>query len=298
MRERNWPQYNKQLVQRGSLTFLIDPKTLKSLKSKAKRERYGRPIEYSDPLIQLLLLVKIHYRLSYRALQGFAESFFSKLCVDLKIPSYSLICKRTGGLKKSLPRLSTSRPETILIDASGIRVAGEGEWKVKVHGRGRRRKWLKIHLAVNPLNQEIVSEITTTSEVGDSKMTEELMKGAGRSVRKVIADGAYDGLSTRRIIRNKGAYPLIPPPRNARLRKDGEERNDALLEIRGLGGDKQGRRIWGKLKGYNWRVLVETAFSRFKRHYGDRMFSQHPERQLIENHLKCYLLNKMNRIRV
>lgn len=297
MRERNWPKYNKQLVQRGSLTFLLDSKTLKSLKSLPKGKRFGRPIEYPDALIQLLLVVKIHYKLSYRALEGFSEFIFSKLCPDLKIPSYSLICKRARALRKSLPKLSRGRPTTILIDASGMRVIGEGEWKVKIHGRGRRRKWVKIHLAVDPRNQEIVSEITTTSQIGDSKMTEKLMSAAGSSVRKVIADGAYDGINTRQLVRDRGAHPLIPPPRNARLRKDGEERNNAVLEIRGLGGDKQARSTWGKLTGYSQRALVETAFSRLKRHYGDRMFSQCIERQQIENHLKCYLLNKMNRIR-
>lgn len=297
MRERNWPQYNKQLVQRGSLTFLIDKKTLKSLKFGPKQKGVGRPTEFSDPLILLLFLVKIHYRLPYRALEGFAEFIFSRLMNWLKIPTYSLICKRACALHKTLPKLSNRHPHTVLLDASGMRVVGEGEWKVKIHGRGRPRKWIKVHIAVDPLTQEIVAEATTVSSCADANMTRPLLEAAGGNIRTVIADGAYDNVNGRGVVKDKQARALIPPPKNAQLRGDGGERDDAIRVIRGLGGDKQARSIWGKLTGYSRRVLVETAFSRLKRLYGDRMFSQSLKLQLVESHLKCYLLNKLNAIR-
>jgi Transposase DDE domain len=87
MRNRNWPQYNKQLVQRGSLTFLLDSKTLKLLKSRGKNAKFGRPIEFSEPLILLLFMVKIHYKLPYRMLEGFAKYILSGLYSWLKIPT-------------------------------------------------------------------------------------------------------------------------------------------------------------------------------------------------------------------
>ncbi|MBI3236839.1 MAG: transposase, partial [Chlamydiales bacterium] len=105
---RNWCQYNKSLVQRRSLSFLM------------------------------LLMIKIHFKLSYRMLEGFTKYILN----GIKLPIYSLTCKRAMNLHLDLSKLSTKRPHTVLIDFSGIKVLGEGEWKVKVHGKGRPRKWL------------------------------------------------------------------------------------------------------------------------------------------------------------
>lgn len=298
MRERNWSYYNKQLVQRGSLTFLIDPKIFKSLNAPTKKKQKGRPVEFSHSLILLLMLVKIHYRLPYRMLEGFAKSILVYWYKELKLPTYSLICKRARSLKDSLPKLSLRRPQTILLDASGLKVIGEGEWKVKIHGRGRPRKWIKIHLAVDPKTQEIVAHTLTISQCSDGAMGEDLLKQSGKAVKTVVADGAYDREEVRRMIRERGCHPLIPPPKNARFKHDGEERDEALKVIKGFGGDKQARSLWGKLTGYSQRSLIETSFSRFKRCYGDRLFSQVFDRQFVESYLKCYLLNRMNQIRV
>jgi hypothetical protein len=297
MRERNWSYYNKQLVQRGSLTFLIDPKLFKSLSAPKKRQK-GRPVEFSHSLILLLMMVKIHYRLPYRMLEGFAKSVLANWYKELKLPTYSLICKRARLLKESLPKLSLRRPQTILLDASGLKVIGEGEWKVKIHGRGRPRKWIKIHLAVDSKTQEIVAHTLTSHLCSDGAMTEELLKQSGKAVKTVIADGAYDKQEVRRVIEERGCRPLIPPPKNARFKYDGGERDEALKIIKGLGGDKQARSLWGKLTGYSQRSLIETAFSRLKRCYGDRLFSQEFERQFVESYLKCYLLNQTNQIKI
>ena len=298
MRKRNWQQYNRQLIQRGSLTFLIDPKIFKSLKLRPEKKHFGRPMEFPDSLILILLMIKIHYKLPYRMLEGFAKTFLLKMYPWLKIPTYSLICKRARQLGQVLPKLSHCRPHTILLDASGLKVVGEGEWKVKIHGRGRPRKWMKIHIAVDAKSQEIVAQVLTESHCDDGSMTDLLMHKSGKRVKTVIADGAYDRAKARRAVQKRNAIDLIPPPRNAKFRNDGSERDKALTLITGLGGDKQARSIWGKLVGYSKRSLVETAFSRLKRRYGDRMYSQTFERQVVETYVKCYILNRMNQIKI
>ena len=293
MRKRNWQQYNKQLVQRGSLTFLIDPKLYKSEKTKHIRKRRGRPQKFSDPLIIMLMMVKIHYRLPYRALEGFVKSVVALGKKFGSIPTYSLICKRARTLKGVLPRLSSRHPSIILIDASGVKVYGEGEWKVKIHGRGRPRKWLKIHIAIDAQTQEVVAEATTESNIFDGKMLENLLDQTQGSAEVVMGDGAYDGKECRRAIYRKKARALVPPPKNARVWGRDANRDDAVRIIRGFGGDKQAKSLWGKMTGYNRRVLVEAAFSRMKRLFGDRLFSKTPERQMVENRVRCLLLNKM-----
>ncbi len=174
MRYRNWSHYNKSLVQRGSLTFLIDPKILKTL-APLKKAGKGRPQEFSNHLIQLLLTIKIFYKLPYRLLEGFYRSLFKKLALKIKLPTYSLLCKRSKTLSLEV-KLSPRQPSTILVDATGFKVMGEGEWKVKVHGKGRPRKWIKVHVAIDPQTQEVISEVTTENSVGEASAFSELIE--------------------------------------------------------------------------------------------------------------------------
>jgi len=293
MRKRNWKHYNKSLVQRGSLTFLIDAKMIKNLRVTGKKG-VGRPLSFSDTLILLLLTIKTHFCLPYRSLEGFAKWAFSQGIADIDIPTYSLICKRAMTLKGKLPPLSHRRPAVVALDASGLKVYGEGEWKVKIHGRGRPRKWIKFHIALDVESQEIVAHQSTTSRVHDGKMTKPLLDQVKGKIKTVLADGAYDGKNTRTLIKERGAMPLVPPPKNGRIGRQ-SERNDAIRVIKGLGGDKEARSIWGKLTGYSKRALVETAFSRMKRLYGPGLWSRSEARQEIEVHIRCLLLNKMQR---
>lgn len=291
MRKRNWSEYNKHLVQQGRLSLYIDPKIFKTMSKNQRAKGRGRPIKYSNALIQMLLMIKIRYRLPYRALEGFVKSLFKKR--EFLIPTYSLICKRIDRLQLNLPKLAANRSVEIILDASGAKICGEGEWKVKIHGRGRPRKWVKLHIAVDAETQEILAEVTTESTVADSSMTKKLLGAIRGKVKVVIADGAYDRSSSREAIKQMKSKALIPPPKNARYRYTNSERDQAIAAIKGLGGDKEARSIWGKLSGYSQRVLVETAFSRLKRLFGDRLFSKSLDKQRIENTMRCLLLNQM-----
>ena len=292
MRKRNWQEYNKQLVQRGSITFFLDPKLFKSIKNPIAKYSKGRPMEFHDKLIEFLLMVKIQYRLPYRALEGFSKDAFKKLG---HMPTFSLTCKRAKVLGMRLPKLSRTRPEVVLIDASGIKVLGEGEWKVKIHGKGRPRKWLKIHLAVDPKTQQIVAELLTEPFVADCVVTSPLLNQVPKGVKIVIGDGAYDKRQAREAIKQKGATPLVIPPRNAKYRGLEDERDRAVLDIKMFGGDELARSIWRKISGYSRRSLVETTFSRYKRCFGDRFYSKTTDRQIVENRIKCNMLNRMMR---
>lgn len=292
MRKRNWRQYNKHLVQQGSISFFIDPKVFKAIGKTSLSKKRGRPTQFSDALIEMLLMLKIRFRLPYRALEGFAKSLFQNQ--EFSIPTYSLICKRVARLKLVLPKLSAAQALVVILDASGAKVCGEGEWKVKIHGRGQPRKWVKLHIAVDAETQEIVAECTTESTVADSSMAKHLLDAVPGKITSVLADGAYDKKSSRSAIKQRGAKELVPPPKNARYRRTDSDRDQAIAAIRGLGGDIEARSIWGKLSGYNKRVLVETTFSRKKRLFGDRLFSKSIEKQSIENTMRCVLLNRMS----
>ena len=162
------------------------------------------------------------------------------------LPGYSLICKRAGELDFILPKLCSSKSTTILIDATGIKVYGEGEWKVKVHGASKRRTWIKLHVAVDEKTQEIVGLEVTSSREADCKIGPEIINDLPSSVDTVIGDGGYDTRKCREAIAKIGAKDLIPPRKNSRLSKNLTNRNAAILLIKILGGDAIAKKIMGK----------------------------------------------------
>ena len=112
-------------------------------------------------------------------------------------------------------------------------------------------------------------------------------------ITSVLADGAYDKKSGRDAVKNVRAKELIPPPIDARYLRTNSDRDQTIATIRGFGGDLEARSIWGKLSGYSKRSLVETAFSREKRPFGDRLFSKSIHKQSVEHRVRCLLLNRM-----
>jgi len=289
-KNRNWSEYNKKLINRGRITVWIDEDLAKNPFDPQKGR--GRP-RFSDSFLIAALTLRIVYSLSFRSLQGFMMDIFILLGIDKAVPHYSLYSKRIKTLK--LPKLSNRRPVHILIDASGVKVVGEGEWKVKVHGTNRRRKWLKLHIAVDEKTQEVLVVKGTSSSVGDSKMAKALIEGCPRSVKRMTADGGYDGISVRKMLHDKGIEGIIPPPKNAKLRKERELklRNEFISVQGGLGGDHKARALTKKLYNYHRRSLVETAFSRLKLLFGGRFRSRILKNMQVEAHLKFWILNRM-----
>lgn len=291
MSQRNWRQYNASLVQRGSLTFFCDPKVLRALKkAKGPRKGPGRPA-YPPQLILMLILLKLSYKLTYRACEGMAYHLFTPH--GIQVPSYATLCRRMRDFVSSLPTLSKKRPQIALLDSSGFKIQGEGEWKTKVHGKSRRRAWVKVHLLVDSRSNEIVDVITTPSNVSDVEIGIALLQRMPTSVKSVYADGAYDGETFRLLSAKRGAIAVVPPPQHAIIRAADHlsDRNDTLRIIKGLGGDLLAKRLWGKLTGYCHRVKVESAFSRLKRVFGERLFSRRFDALIVEVWMKALLGN-------
>lgn len=289
-KKRNWPEYNKNLVNRGRITFWIDQDLVKC-PFDAQNGR-GRP-RFCDSFLLAALSLRSIYSLSLRSLQGFLTDLIPLLGMNCPTPHYSLFSKRMKNL--TLPVLSRKKPTDLLIDASGVKVLGEGEWKVKVHGKGSRRKWIKLHVAIDERTQEVITFKVTDSNTADSKVLKELLAEAPSSVQTVFADGAYDGFPTRKLLHNLGIQGIIPPPDNATLRKEEEmaSRNDFLRVWRILGNDPLAKKITKKLFNYHRRSLAETAFSRLKKLFTGRFQSQTWENLCAEAHIKFWVLNKM-----
>lgn len=299
---QNWPQYNKSLIQRGSINLWFSEEAIKKWYSTSHTEEKGRPLVYSDDAILCALLIRTVFHLPLRALQGFLVSMIALLGLTIKSPSYTQIARRSQELGKALSKLSNRRPRDIVFDSTGLKVYGEGEWKVKQHGVSKRRTWRKLHIGMDPDSWEIIIAELTDNGVGsgDGETAKELIKKIPKSVERVFGDGAYDGLGFRREVEALGAEPIVPPPKGAIIHQnpDGalEKRNNAILEILGLGGDDDARKLWKVLKGYHTRSLVETSMYRIKQLTGSNLRSRLFKRQVTEAHVKCLVINKMTKL--
>lgn len=299
-RINNWPEYNRSLIQRGSINFWFSEDAIRKWRNTSHTCEKGRPKEYSDDAILCALLIRTVYHLPLRALEGLLLSLVSLLGLSLKVPSYTQICRRAKHLGKVLKKLSSKRPCDIVFDSTGLKVYGEGEWKVRQHGKSKRRTWRKLHLGMDPDSKEIIlAEVTGNSTgSGDGQIGKKMMNKAPKSAKRIFGDGAYDGAEFRQKIEKNGAEPIIPPPRGAVIHPDTTDeairkRNDAVSEINGLGGDDQARRIWKILKGYHRRSLAETTMYRIKQLTGGNMRSREWDRQQVEGYVKCLVINKM-----
>lgn len=254
---------------------------------------------YSDEAILCALTVKAVYHLPLRALEGFLEALLALLGVLLPVPSYTQICRRAIHLGQKIKRLSSKRNITdIVIDSSGLKVFGEAEWKVRQHGKSKRRTWRKIHLGVCSDSQEVVLSLLTENGVSDGEAAVLMADHLPRTVTRGCGDGAYDKSDCYRKFRDLGIELVAPPQKGAVLHNLKREpwmknRNDAIRTITGLGNDEEARKIWKQLIGYHRRSLVETAMYRFKAIFGGNMTARDIRRQRAEIYAKSLAMNKM-----
>jgi hypothetical protein len=297
-RLRNWSEYNKALQQRGSLTIWVNEAALKNWLTTERTGGRGASPQFTDVAIETMATVQAVYRLAGRQTQGFLQSVFALMQVNLPVPDHSTLSRRRGNLTIELPVRVTSAARHLVVDATGVKVYGEGEWQVRQHGVSQRRTWRKLHLCMDAATFEYVAICASTSDVTDGEMLPELLRGlAPREVAQVTADGAYDQRQCYAAIQQVRATATIPPRRDAKLGQHGnrkaprQPRDENLRRIRQVG-----RKQWQAESGYHQRSLIETSISRFKTICGDKLQTRKFEHQAAELFIKCALLNRMTHL--
>ena len=295
-RVRNWAKYNDSLKQRGSITLWIDEDVIRAWQPdpEAPKKRGGQPV-YTDGAIECLLTVKAVFHLAYRQTEGFAGSISALLKVTLPIPDYTTLNRRAKGLKVCLPA-NEKGPLHLVLDSTGLKVYGEGEWKVRKHGYSKRRTWRKLHLAVDEATGEVEAVVLTEARVDDAAVTAELLGQTKAKVEQLSADGAYDKEKVYQAARDKQVDKItIPPRRDAVLWADTSPtphpRNANLRRVWAVG-----RKTWKEESGYHRRSLAETAMFRFKTIFGDHLAAREEQRQKTEARIKSAALNRMTRL--
>jgi len=187
----------------------------------------------------------------------------------------------------------------IVMDSTGLKIYGEGEWKVRMHGVSKRRTWRKLHLGANPEDGEIQAVLLTENNVSDDQAVKELLGQIEQTILDFAADGAYD---KRKVYDSLNAHSpevniLIPPRKNARIWKHGNTKTERLKRDENLRAiRKDGRKEWKKNSGYHVRSLAETAMFRLKTIFGDELSACLLETQTTQALVRCAALNKMTHL--
>jgi DDE family transposase len=292
-RIRNWTEYNRALTERGSLTLWIDTRSIDTWLDQDTPARRGRRRRYTDAAILCALTLREVYHLPLRATQGLVRSILRLMHVELPSAHYSTLSRRAGQLSIKLAAHSTKEITHLVIDSSGLKVAGCGEWKVRTHGKAKRRTWRKLHISMDASNHHLTAALVMDKGVLDRHALSELLKQTEGEIEFVCGDGAYDFEQCYRAIKEHEARALIPPRKDAVIRgKSPFEQRDE--NRRGI--HKKGRKQWKQESTYHRRSLVETAFFRLKTIFSDRLRSHRTDTQATEAIVRCLALNRMSKL--
>lgn len=224
------------------------------------------------------------------------ESLSELMKQPLDIPHYSTLCRRQDGLAlTTYHRLPKNEPVHLVADSSGLKIYGEGEWKVKMHGVSKRRTWRKLHIGLNAETGEIITHHVTLATVHDAQALPRLLEQVKTPISQVTLDGIYDTVDCYSVIATKKAIPIIPPRKNAAM-SDLPKRSNQLRNWTITYVNYYGEKIWKQLTNYHQRSHVENAFFRLKTLFGHSAKNRTFAHQVTELSLRCHILNRFTQL--
>src|SRR5215218_1316000 len=297
---RNWPEYDRALQQRGNLTVWVTPEALAAWHPPGTGRR-GRSPQYAEIAIETGHLLRLAFGRPWRQTEGLLRSMATLLGLSIGVPDHTTFARRSPGLSLagSLAQAQRTGPVHVVIDSTGLKVRGAGEWLAERHGARGKRSWRKLHLAVDPGSGEILAAELTAADEGDAALVGPLLEQITGPIASVIADGAYDGEPVYRAVAERQSDPpaaVIVPPRatavpSAAAGTAPSQRDRHVQLIR----DK-GRMGWQKAVDYGRRSLGETAISRYKALIGPSLRARTLPAQKAEARAACAVLNRMTRL--
>src|SRR5215217_7530249 len=190
-RVTNWSEYDAALRQRGSLTVWFTEEAIAAWRTEPRTTRGGQA-HNSALAIQTALTLRAVFQFALRQTEGLIGSILQLLGLDLAVPDHSIVSRRAETLEVPKPCPSSRGSVHLLVDSTGLRLCGPGEWLIEKHGTRRRRSWRKLHIGVDAETGEILASDLTTSDVGDGSQVEPLLDQITAPLASFIADGAYD----------------------------------------------------------------------------------------------------------
>jgi len=290
----NWREYDASLRQRGSLTVWFTDDAIEGWRAQPRTTQGGQP-SYSSLAILTALTLKAVFRLALRQTEGLIGSVIGLLGLDLAVPDHSTLCRRAETLEVPRPQARRDgEPLHLLVDSTGLKLCGAGEWLVEKHGTKTRRSWRKLHIGLDADTGQIVAATLTTKEVDDGAEVGPLLGQVAASVSSFTADGAYDQEGVSAAVAER--YPeaaIIVPPRSTAVPSETAATAPTQRDCHLQGIAEHGRAAWQKASGYTRRARVEAAIGRFKQVIGDGLRSRTDERRATEVDVAVHALNRM-----
>lgn len=292
-RVQNWSAYDAALRRRSDLTIWVTPEAIAAW-TPASTSRRGRPRRYSGIAIEAGLMLRLAFGRPWRQTEGLLGSLMRLLGLDLPVPDHTTFSRRSADLTIAAALTKADGAVNVVIDSTGLKVFGAGEWHLEKHGGKPRRSWRKLHLAVDPDTGEILASELTSSEEGDASLVGPLVEQIDRPLGAVLADGAYDGEPVYQAVavHSPGAEVIIPP-RSTAVPSDTAQsaptQRDRHLQVISACG----RLGWQKAVGYGRRSLVEVAMLRYKTLIGRSLRARTLRTQKVEATVGCKVMNIM-----
>lgn len=289
----NWRKYNDQLVKRGSFDIWINESVVKSWPARANGRRGAQPV-YSNAAILITRQIGIVFKQNLRQTEGLVVSLVKAIGLDLSVPDFTTLSRRSESLKVPLPKNTDKAGVIVIADSSGLKVYGEGEWKVRQHGWSKHRAWLKFHIMITPDGELRAIKLTGNEKTDGEVFPELLSQETAKSIEAIVGDGAFDKNRVYEAGRERKVKRfLIPPQKNAKIMIHGntksQEPHPRDINLRAIRETTRTR--WKKANGYHIRSLVETAIFRFKNTFGDRIQARKFTNQETEFRIKAGILN-------
>ena len=295
---RNWKEYNQALVDRGKILFWITEEAMKKWQEEQKTGKRGKPQTFSNTAIITALTLQQVFHLPLRATEGFLASVLTRIAPDLKAPDHSTLSIRGKTIPLRIRvRAIHNEPLHIVTDSTGVKVYGEGEWKVRQHGWSKRRTWRKLHIGVDESTGDILLGEVTGNDTADCEMLKPLLDQLSpeQPIHQVSLDGAYDKRICYEALKERRVVNIaIPPQHNAKIWRHGNIQAERLVRDENLRRvRKVGRKRWKIESSYHRRSLSETAMFRLKTIFGDRVSARTFENQRAQLLIRCRALNLM-----
>ena len=291
-RVTNSAAYDAALRQRGSLTVWFTDAAIAAWKSEPRTTRGGQR-RYSELAIATALTLRAVFRLALRQTEGLISSFIALLGLDLAVPDHTTLSRRAESLDVVRSRPGVG-PLHLLVDSTGLKLCGSGEWLLEKHGTKTRRSWRKLHIAVDADTGRIEAATLTANDVDDASQVGALLDQVDGPVASFTADGAYDQDGVYRdVVARHPEASVIVPPRSSAVPSEAAEAAPTMRDRHVKIIAKRGRMAWQKTSGYNWRALVEADISRFKRVIGGGLQFRTDQRRATEVSIAVNAMNRM-----
>jgi len=292
-RVTNWATYDAALRRRGSLTVWVTDEAIASWRAAPRTTPGGQP-HYSALAITTALMLRAVFRLALRQTEGLVGSILHLLGLELPVPDHSTIGRRARTVKLPARSRTNGEPLQLLVDSTGLKLSGPGEWLVEKHGTRKRRSWRVLHIGMDATSGRIVAATLTDRGVDDATQVGLLLDQVDHPVASLTSDGAFDRSSVYADVheRHPEAAVIVPPRRDAMPSATAEtvptQRDRHLQAI-----NERGRMAWQKNSGYNLRARVESQIGRWKRVIGDSLRFHTDEAQAVEVAIAVEVLNRM-----